>query len=104
MWRTIKADWDNWQKRDLANEDVVRLILDGTTVRLDRKSTSISLLVVLGLQKLLLAVTAPPDPLPSTRPRTPLGIFQHHSGRDLGGRTTANHPFVSSSAGFDAGR
>lgn len=62
VWRKIKADWDNWNRRDLANEDVVRLILDGTNVRvrLDRKSTSISLLVVLGVrrdgQKVLLAV------------------------------------------------
>ena len=62
VWRKIKADWDFWNKRDLANEDVVRLILDGTVVRvrLDRKATSISLLVVLGIrrdgQKVLLAV------------------------------------------------
>jgi transposase-like protein len=46
----------------LADEDVVRLILDGTVVRvrLDRKATLISLLVVLGIrrdgQKVLLAV------------------------------------------------
>jgi transposase-like protein len=46
----------------LTNEDVVRLILDGTNVRvrLDKKSTSVSLLVVLGVrrdgQKVLLAV------------------------------------------------
>src|SRR5436190_3802136 len=62
VWRKIKADWDSWNKRDLANEDIVRLILDGTAVRvrLDRKATSISLLVVLGVrrdgQKVLLAV------------------------------------------------
>lgn len=49
-------------RRDLAGEDVVRLILDGTVVRarLDRKATNISLLVVLGVrrdgQKILLAV------------------------------------------------
>jgi putative transposase len=62
VWRKIKADWDNWNQRDLVAEDVVRLILDGTNVRvrLDRKSTSVSLLVVLGVrrdgQKVLLAV------------------------------------------------
>jgi putative transposase len=62
VWRKIKADWDNWNKRDLAAEDIVRLILDGTVVkvRLDRKATSITLLVVLGIrrdgQKVLLAV------------------------------------------------
>ena len=61
-WRKVKADWDAWNRRDLAAEEVVRLILDGTVVRvrLDRKATNISLLVVLGVrrdgQKLLLAV------------------------------------------------
>lgn len=62
VWRKIKADWESWRKRDLSDEDVVRLILDGTVVkvRLDRKATSISLLVVLGVrrdgQKVLLSV------------------------------------------------
>ena len=61
-WRKVKTDWDVWNGRDLAGEDVVRLILDGTVVRvrLDRKATNISLLVVLGVrrdgQKVLLAV------------------------------------------------
>jgi putative transposase len=61
-WRKVRTDWDAWTRRDLAGEDVVRLILDGTVVRvrLDRKATSISLLVVLGVrrdgQKVLLAV------------------------------------------------
>jgi len=61
-WRKVKTDWDAWNRRDLASEDVVRLILDGTVVRvrLDRKATNVSLLVVLGVrrdgQKLLLAV------------------------------------------------
>ena len=61
-WRKVKTDWEAWGRRDLAGEDVVRLILDGTVVRvrLDRKATSISLLVALGVrrdgQKVLLAV------------------------------------------------
>jgi putative transposase len=61
-WRKVRTDWDAWNRRDLAEEDIVRLILDGTVVRvrLDRKATSISLLVVLGVrrdrQKVLLAV------------------------------------------------
>ncbi len=60
-WRKLKGHWEAWCRRDLAGEDVVRLILDGTVVRvrLDRKATSISLLVVLGVrrdgQKVLLA-------------------------------------------------
>jgi hypothetical protein len=62
VWRKIKADWESWNRRDLASENIVRLILDGTVVkvRLDRKATAISLLVVLGVrrdgQKVLLAV------------------------------------------------
>ena len=60
-WRKVQTDWEAWCQRSLAEEDMVRLILDGTTVRvrLDRKATSISLLVVLGIrrdgQKVLLA-------------------------------------------------
>jgi putative transposase len=62
VWRKIKGDWEAWNKRDLSTEDVVRLILDGTTVRvrIDRKATTISLLIVLGVrrdgQKVLLAI------------------------------------------------
>jgi transposase-like protein len=61
-WRKVKGDWDAWNARPLAEEPIVRLILDGTVVRvrLDRKATSISLLVVLGVradgQKVLLAI------------------------------------------------
>jgi putative transposase len=60
-WRKVKTDWEAWCRRDLAGEDIVRLILDGTVVRvrMDRKATSVSLLVVLGIrrdgQKVLLA-------------------------------------------------
>jgi len=61
-WRKAKTDWDAWTRRDLSHEPIVRLILDGTVVRvrLDRKATSICLLVVLGVredgQKVLLAI------------------------------------------------
>ncbi len=52
-WRNVRTDWDAWNRRDLAGEDVVRLILDGTVVRvrLNRKATNISLLVVLGVRR-----------------------------------------------------
>lgn len=62
VWRKVKTDWEAWNKRPLASEPIVRLILDGTVVRvrLDRKATSISLLVVIGIredgQKVLLAI------------------------------------------------
>ena len=62
VWRKVKSDWDAWNARSLAEEPIVRLILDGTVVRvrLDRKATSMLLLVVMGVradgQKLLLAV------------------------------------------------
>src|SRR5262245_42868875 len=61
-WRKVKGDWDAWNARSLAEEPIVRLILDGTfvRVRLDRKASAISLLVVVGVradgQKVLLAV------------------------------------------------
>ena len=61
-WRQVKGDWEAWDCRSLAGEDIVRLILDGTVVRvrLDRQATSISLLVVLGIrsdgQRVLLSV------------------------------------------------
>jgi len=62
VWRKVKTDWEAWNTRSLSNEPIVRLILDGTVVRvrLDRQATSISLLVVIGVrddgQKVLLAV------------------------------------------------
>jgi putative transposase len=62
VWRKVQTDWEAWNARSLADEPIVRLILDGTVVRvrLDRKATSISLLVVLGIredgQKVLLAI------------------------------------------------
>src|SRR5262250_427707 len=62
VWRKVRSDWEAWNARSLAEEPIVRLILDGTVVRvrLDRKATSISLLVVIGVredgQKLLLAI------------------------------------------------
>src|SRR3954464_15358310 len=39
-WRKVQSDWEAWQKRDLSQEDIIRLILDGTVVRvrLDRKA------------------------------------------------------------------
>jgi putative transposase len=61
-WRKVKGDWDAWSARSLVDEPIVRLILDGTVVRvrLDRRATSISLLVALGVradgQKVLLAI------------------------------------------------
>ena len=61
-WRKVKSDWEAWNTRSLAGEPIVRLILDGTVVRvrLDRKATSISLLVVIGVredgQKVVLAI------------------------------------------------
>jgi putative transposase len=62
VWRKVKGDWEAWNARSLSEEPIIRLILDGTVVRvrLDRKATSIALRVVLGVredgQKVLLAV------------------------------------------------
>jgi transposase-like protein len=62
VWRKVKSDWETWNARSLADEPIVRLILDGTVVRvrLDREATSISVLIVIGVradgQKVLLAI------------------------------------------------
>ena len=61
-WRKVKSDWEAWNGRPLTDEPIVRLVLDGTVVRVrvDGKATAISLLVVVGIradgQKVLLAV------------------------------------------------
>lgn len=55
-------DWDAWCARSLAEEDIVRLILDGTVVRtrVDRRATNVSVLAAIGVrrdgQKVLLAI------------------------------------------------
>ncbi|PWL19995.1 MAG: IS256 family transposase, partial [Altererythrobacter sp. XM-24bin4] len=61
-WRKVKTDWDAWCARGLADEDVVRLILDGTVIktRIDKKATNISVLAAIGVrrdgQKVLLSI------------------------------------------------
>jgi putative transposase len=61
-WQRTRSAWEAWQQRDLAGEGIVRLILDGTVVkvRLDKRATAISLLIALGIrgdgQKVVLAI------------------------------------------------
>ena len=61
-WRKVKVDWDAWCARSLAEEDIVRLILDGTVIRtrLDKKAANISVLAAIGVrrdgQKILLSI------------------------------------------------
>ena len=52
-WRKTRSAWEAWQQRELTAEAIVRLILDGTVVkvRLDRKATAVSLLIVLGIRR-----------------------------------------------------
>ena len=52
-WRRARSAWEAWRERDLAGEGVVRLILDGTAVkvRLDKRVTAVSLLVALGVRR-----------------------------------------------------
>src|SRR3979490_1319335 len=44
-WRKVKSDWDAWNTRSLAEDPIVRLILDGTVVRgrLHRQAHLVSL-------------------------------------------------------------
>jgi len=61
-WRKVKGDWDAWCARSLADEDIIRLILDGTVIktRIDRRATNISVLAAIGVrrdgQKILLSI------------------------------------------------
>lgn len=61
-WRKVRTDWSAWCARSLAEEDIVRLILDGSVVkaRIDRKAVAISVLAAIGVrrdgQKVLLAI------------------------------------------------
>jgi putative transposase len=63
-WHKVQTDFEAWGRRDLSSEPIVRLILDGTVVkvRLDRKATTLSILVVMGVredgQKVVLALRA----------------------------------------------
>jgi putative transposase len=52
-WRKTRSAWEAWQARDLAGDDIVRLVLDGTAVkvRLDRRAAAISLLIALGVRR-----------------------------------------------------
>jgi putative transposase len=52
-WHKVQTDWEAWQKRDLSKDDIVRLVLDGTVVRvrLDKRATGLSLLVALGVRR-----------------------------------------------------
>jgi len=61
-WRKVKTDWQAWCERSLTDEDIVRLILDGTVIktRLDKKAMNISVLAAIGVrrngQKVLLSL------------------------------------------------
>jgi len=61
-WRKVKTDWDAWCARSLEDEDIIRVILDGTVVktRIDKRATKISVLAAIGVrrdgQKVLLSI------------------------------------------------
>lgn len=63
-WHKVQTDFAAWNQRRLENEPIVRLILDGTVVkvRLDHKVTALVILVAMGVradgQKVLLALKA----------------------------------------------
>jgi putative transposase len=52
-WHKVQTDWEAWQQRDLSQDDIVRLVLDGTLVRvrLDKRATGLSVLVALGVRR-----------------------------------------------------
>jgi len=52
-WRKVKVDWDAWCARSLADEDIIRIILDGTVIktRIDKNATNISVLAAIGVRR-----------------------------------------------------
>ena len=52
-WRKVKVDRDAWCARNLADEDIVRLILDGTVVRtrIDKRATNVSVPAATGVRR-----------------------------------------------------
>jgi transposase-like protein len=80
--RKVKVDWEAWCARSLADEDVVRLILDGTVIRtrLDRKATNISVLAAIGVrrdgQKVLLSIRNMGGESPSSTSQRPTGALR----------------------------
>ncbi|MFQ6024723.1 MAG: IS256 family transposase [Acidiferrobacterales bacterium] len=52
-WHKLHSDWEAWQARNLAGDEITRLILDGTVVkvRLDRRVTAISILIAIGVRR-----------------------------------------------------
>jgi transposase-like protein len=81
-WRKVKVDRDAWCARSLAEEDIVRLILDGTVIRtrLDRKATNISVLAAIGVrrdgQKVLLSIRNMGGESPSSASDRPTGAIR----------------------------
>lgn len=63
-WHKVQTDFAAWNQRSLKDDPVVRLLLDGTVVkvRLDHKATNLPVLVALGVradgQKVVLAMRA----------------------------------------------
>jgi putative transposase len=46
VWRKTKGDWDVWNARSLADEPIIRLILDGTVVRACHATKCLALISV----------------------------------------------------------
>jgi len=98
VWRKVQGDWEVWNNRSLADEPIVRLILDGTVVRvqLDKKATSISLLVVLGVradgQKVLLTRGSVPRRAASQGRSTPNALHSELSHTDPSGAAAGARP------------
>ena len=58
VWRKVKADWEAWNARSLAEEPIVRLILDGTWCgsRLDIAQAFLIVDGAPGLEKAIVAI------------------------------------------------
>ena len=86
-WRKVKVDWDALVARDLADEDIVPLILDGAVIktRLDRKATNVSVRAAIGVrrdgQKVLLSIKSK-----AARKRRQWRVFRPNGGESKAAR------------------
>ena len=114
-WRKVKVDRDAWCARSLADEDIIRIILDGTVIRtrIDKKATNISVPAAIGVrrdgQKVLLSIrnmggesTAAWRRSGGLRGRTAATVLPHLDDLDARGLKRPDFVIVDGAPGLEA--